>query len=158
MDMIINGPSAAKTGAQPVFVIWSDATKKKIEQALNKLDSDSFKAVQSISKVDSGTDNAHHVVRALPQNVPAAQQLMTLLVAHGMQAEAFDPTCHTTVTAASSGGFQQASRNKGKRQGGLAGKSQAGLTASIAKAGQPPPQPCPRTVRLLQRQPSMLEG
>lgn len=135
LDMIINGSSASKTGAQPVFIIWSDDSKKKIEKALNELDSDSFKAVQSTSKVDSGTDNAHHVVRALPQNAPAAQQLVTLLVAHGMQAEVFDPSCHTTVTAASSGGFQQASRNKGK-QAGLAGKSKAGLSASIAKAGQ----------------------
>ena len=138
LDMIINGSSAPKTGAQPVFIIWSDDSKKKIEKALNELDSDSFKAVQSTSKVDSGTDNAHHVVRALPQNAPAAQQLMTLLVAHGMQAEAFDPSCHTTVTAPSSGGFQQASRNKGKHQPGLAGKSKAGLSASIAKAGHSP--------------------
>ena len=139
LDMIINGVTAAKTGAQPVFIIWSDAKKKKIEQALTKLDASSFKAVQSISKVDSGTPNAHHVVRALPQNVPCAQQLMTLLVAHGMQAEVFDPTSHISLATASPGGFQQAKSNKGKPQGGLAGKAQAGLSTAIAKAGQAPP-------------------
>jgi hypothetical protein len=136
LDMILNGSAqAAAPGAQPVFIIWSDAAKKRIEQALKTLDVEAFKAVQSISKVDSGTSNAHHVVRALAQNVPAAQQLMTLLIAHGMQAERYDPGSHTAMAATSPGGFQQVKSNKGKSQGGLAGRAQAGLTAAIAKAG-----------------------
>jgi hypothetical protein len=139
--MIINGSApAAAPGAQPVFVIWSNASKKKIEQALKQLDADSFKAVQSIKKVDTGTPNAHHVVRALAQDVSAAQQLMTLLLAHGMRAERYDPASHIATTTASSGVFQQAKGNKGKSQGGLAGKSQAGLSAAIAKTSQTPPQ------------------
>jgi hypothetical protein len=138
LDMIIDGSAAAKPGAQPVFVIWSDAQKKKIEQVLKKLNPMSFKVVQSIVKVDPGTPNAHHVVRALAQDVPTVQRLVTHLLANGVNAVFYDPTLHMTMPAANSGGFQQVKNNKGKPRG-LAGKSQKGLTTAIGKAGQPPP-------------------
>ena len=138
LDMFIDGFTAANPGAQPVFVILNDAKKKKIEAVLRKLDAKSFKVVQSISKVDSGTPNAHHVVRALARDVSTVQQLVTHLVANGVIAELYDPARHMAMPAANPGGFQQV---KGKKKGkghGLAGKSQTGLTASIDKAGQPP--------------------
>jgi hypothetical protein len=138
LDMIIDGSVATKPGAQPVLIIWSDAKKKKIEQVLNKLNPKSFKAVQSIEKVDSGTPNAHHVVRALAQDVPTVQHLLTHLLANGVKSELYDPTLHMTMPSANSGGFQQVKNNKGKPRG-LAGKSQKGLTTAIGKAGQPPP-------------------
>ena len=132
--MILNGSVGSKPTAQTALVIWSNASKKKIEQALHKLDAGAFKAVQSTSKRDNDTSNARHIVLALPHDVPTVQQLLLPLQAAGMRADLVDPTPVTTPNSRS----WATVAGKSKR-GGLAGKSQAGLSKAIAKAGRVDP-------------------
>jgi hypothetical protein len=129
LDMILNGSAGGKPTTQPALVIWSDAGKKKIEQALKTLDPVAFKAAQSISRLDAGTPNARHIVLAFAQDVPLVQQLLVPLIAAGMRAE-----FHDSVSPPSGSSWSQVPT--GAKKGKLAGQAQAGLSSAIAKAGK----------------------
>jgi len=77
LDMILNGSAGGKPGVQPALVIWSDAGKKKIEQALRKLDAVAFKAVNSMTKMDASTPNARFIVFAFAQDVPMVSSCLS---------------------------------------------------------------------------------
>jgi hypothetical protein len=134
LDMILNGSAGGKPGVQTALVIWNDAKKKKIEQALAKLDAVAFKAVHSMTKLDSGTPNARFLVLAFAQDVPMVQQLLVHLIAAGMRAEFHDshtpsnPPSWAKVSAGSN-------KSKAAKSSKLAGQAQAGLSTAIAKAG-----------------------
>jgi hypothetical protein len=134
LDMILNGSAGGKPAVQPALVIWSDAGKKKIEQALHKLDSVAFAAVQSTTRLDAGTPNARHIVNAFAQDVPLVQQLLISLLAAGMQAEYHDHALPSSVSSWSR--VPAGNKPKTVRKGKLAGQAQAGLSSAIAKAGQ----------------------
>ena len=134
--MILNGSVGSKPVAQTAFVIYSNETKKRIEKALEKLDAAAFKAVQSITKLDTNTPDARHIVLALAHDVPTAQRLRVSLIAAGMRVDLQDraPTpSASTWTQVAAGG---PGRNKKHKRGGLAGRAQAGLTNAIGKAGR----------------------
>ena len=134
LDMILNGSVGGKPTAQTALVIWSNANKKKIEQALLKLDSAAFKPVQSIVKLDTDTPNARHIVRAFAQDVPTVQQLLVPLLAAGMRAELQDVS---PTTSGSTQSWTQVSSGGGKsKKASLASRAQAGLTKAISKAGK----------------------
>jgi hypothetical protein len=134
LDMILNGSAGGKPGIQTALVIWNDAKKKKIEQALGKLDAVAFKAVRSMTKLDSGTPNARFLVLAFAQDVPLVQQLLVHLTAAGMRAEFHDslaspnPSSWAKVSSSNN-------RSKAAKNSNLAGQAQAGLSKAIAKAG-----------------------
>jgi hypothetical protein len=133
LDMILNGSAGGKPGVQPALVIWSNAKKNKIEQALRKLDAVAFKGVHSMTKMDTDTPNARFVVRAFAQDVPMVQQLLVHLIAAGMRAE-----FHDSVTPSSSPSWAKVgngNKSKGAKNSKLAGQAQAGLSKAIAKAG-----------------------
>jgi hypothetical protein len=134
LDMILNGSAGGKPTVQPALVIWSDAGKKKIEQALQTLDSVAFAAVQSTTRLDAGTPNARHIVNAFAQDVPLVQQLLVSLLAAGMQAEYHD---HALPSSASPWSQVPAgAKSKAVKKSKLAGQAQAGLSTAIAKAGK----------------------
>lgn len=123
LDLILNGATDSNP-AQPAFAIWDNCNKKKVEQALRAVDANAFKLVHSINKVDSGTPNARHIVKALPRDVPTVQKkLMLPMVALGVRAD--------------DGSWTQVTSKKGRRgkRGGLAGRAQTGLSNALAKAG-----------------------
>jgi hypothetical protein len=134
LDMILNGSAGGKPGVQPALVIWSDAGKKKIEQALRKLDAVAFKSVNSMTKMDAGTTNARFIVHAFAQDVPMVQQLLVHLTAAGMRAE-----FHDSVAPSSPPSWVKVSNGSGKSKAAknskLASQAQAGLSSAIAKAG-----------------------
>jgi hypothetical protein len=134
LDMILNGLTGGKPGVQPAFVIWSDANKKKIEQALRKLDAVAFKAVNSMTKMDAGTPNARFIVLAFAQDVPMAQQLKVHLTAAGMRAEFYDPVAPPSPTPWSKVSIGS-SKSRAAKNSKLATQAQAGLSTAIAKAG-----------------------
>jgi hypothetical protein len=136
VDMILNGSVGSKPAAQTALVIYNNAGKKKIEKVLEKLDAAAFKAVQSITKLDTNTPDARHIVLAFAHDVPTVQRLLVPLVAAGMRVDLQDraPTPNaSTWTQVPAGG---PGRNKKHKRGGLAGRAQAGLTNAIGKAGQ----------------------
>jgi hypothetical protein len=134
LDMILSGSAGGKPSVQPALFIWTEAGRKKIEQALRKLDAVAFKAVTSMTKMDAGTPNARFVLLAFAQDVPIVQQLLVPLIAAGMQAEYHDsvapshPPSWSQVTSGSN-------RSRGGKNSKLAGQAQAGLSKAIAKAG-----------------------
>ena len=132
LDMILNGSAPVKPSLQTALVIWSNAGKKKIEQALKKVDAEAFKPIHSIIKTDGNTPNARHVVQAHAHNVPSVQALAIPLIAAGMRVDYTDtePQPNTTTWT------QVVSGNKRKgNKSALAGRAQAGLTTAIAKTG-----------------------
>jgi hypothetical protein len=134
LDMILNGSAGGKPGVQTALVIWNDARKTKIEQALDKLDAAAFKAVHSLTKLDSGTPNARYLVHAFAQDVPMVQQLLVHLTAAGMRAEFHDslnPPSPSPWAKVGTG----SSKSKAAKNSKLAGQAQAGLSKAIAKAG-----------------------
>jgi hypothetical protein len=134
LDMILNGSAGGKPAVQPALVIWNNAGKKKIEQALRKLDPVAFAAAQSITRLDAGTPSARHIVNAFAQDVPLVQQLLIPLLAAGMSAE-----FHDRAPPASAPSWSQVSagnRPKAAKRGKLASQAQVGLSTAIAKAGQ----------------------
>jgi len=134
LDMILNGSAGGKPGVQTALVIWNDAKKKKIEQALAKLDADAFKAVHSMTKLDSGTPNARYLVLAFAQDVPMVQQLLVHLIAAGMRAEFHDSLAPSSPSPWAKVGTGSG-RSKAAKNSKLAGQAQAGLSKAIAKAG-----------------------
>ena len=134
LDMILNGSAGGKPGVQPALVIWSDDRKKKIEQALRKLDAVAFKAVNSMTKMDAGTPNSRFIVLAFAQDVAIVQQLLVPLIAAGMRAEFHDsvaPSNPSSWAKVDTG----SSKSKAAKSSKLAGQAQAGLSTAIAKAG-----------------------
>jgi len=131
--MIISGSSAPKATAQQALVIWDNCTKKKMEQALKKIDANAFAAVRYSNRLDIGTPDARHILKALPHDVATVQRLRTTLKATGLRVEFTDPTPPTNPAA-----FQS---TKGRKKSGLAQQSQAGLSEAIAKAGNPTAPP-----------------
>lgn len=136
LDMILNGPAGSKPGVQPALAIWSEAGKKKIEQALKKLDAVAFKAVHSLTKMDGGTPDARFVVQAFPQDVAVVQTLLLPLVAAGMRAEFYDPAAVSPSSAPSWSQVATGAKPKAAKKSKLAGQAQAGLSTAIAKAGK----------------------
>ena len=117
--MILNGSMGGKPTAQTALVIWSNANKKKIEQALLKLDTD--------------TPNARHIIRAFAHDVPTVQQLLVPLIAAGMRAELQDVSPNPSGSPRS---WTQVAAGGGKSKSvSLAKQSKAGLTNAISKAG-----------------------
>ena len=134
LDMILNGSAGGKPGVQTALVIWTDAGKKKMEQALRKLDAVAFKTVNSMTKIDAGTPNARFIVLAFAQDVPMAQQLVVPLTAAGMRAEYHDPVAPSSP-ASWSQVVTGSNKPKGAKKSKLAGQAQTGLSTAIAKAG-----------------------
>jgi hypothetical protein len=135
LDRILNGPAGGKPGVQPALVIWSDAGKKKIEQALRKLDAVAFKAVNSMTKIDAGTPNARFIVFAFAQDVPMVQQLLVHLQANGMSAEFHDSVAPSNPPSWAKVNTGRGKSNAAKNSSKLATQAQAGLSTAIAKAG-----------------------
>lgn len=133
LDMILNGSAGGKPGVQTPLVIWCEAGKKKIEQALKKLDTVAFKAVHSMTKLDAGNPNARFIVHAFAQDVPMVQQLLVPLVAAGMRAEFHDSIAPSSAPAWST--VVAGNKPKATKNSKLAGQAQAGLSKAIAKAG-----------------------
>ena len=103
------------------------------------MDQKSFQAVHSIEKIDSNTPDSRYIVKALPHNVPTVQRLLLLLTSIGVKAEAWNPSAPSQASPNTNpAAFQMVQGKKAKKKGGLAAQSQAGLSASIAKAGQAP--------------------
>jgi hypothetical protein len=134
LDMILNGSAGGKPGVQPALVIWSNAGKKKIEQALRKLDAVAFKAVNCMTKMDAGTPNARFVVFAFAQDVPMVQQLQVHLTAAGMCADFHDSVAPSNPSSWAKVGTGSSKSNAAKNSK-LAARAQAGLSTAIAKAG-----------------------
>jgi hypothetical protein len=134
LDLILNGPNGGKAGVQPALVIWTDSGKKKIEQALRKLDAGAFKVVQSITKVDADTPNSRFIVLAFAHDVAMVQTLHLPLAAAGMRVEFYDSVLPATAPAWST--VATGNRPKAAKTSKLAGQAQAGLSKAIAKAGQ----------------------
>ena len=132
LDMILNGSAGGKPGVQTALVIWNDAKKIKIEQALEKLDAAAFKVVHSLTKLDSGTPNARYLVQAFAQDVPMVQQLLVHLTAAGMRAEFHDSLAPSSPSPWAKAG---SSKSKATKNSKLAEQAQAGLSKAIAKAG-----------------------
>jgi hypothetical protein len=138
LDMILNGSMGGKPTAQTALVIWSNSNKKKIEQALLKLDADAFKPVQSIVKLDNDTPNARHIIRAFAHDVPTVQQLLVPLLAAGLRVELQDVSPNPSGSPRS---WTQVAAGGGKGKSvSLAKQAKAGLTNAISKAGTANPK------------------
>jgi hypothetical protein len=133
LDMILNGSAGGQSGAQTALVIWNNAGKKKMEQALRMVDAVAFKAVNSMTKMDAGTPNARFTVLAFPQNVALVQTLLLPLTAAGMRVEFYDPIAPSSAPTWST--VPVGNKSKAAKKSKLAGQAQAGLSKAIAKAG-----------------------
>jgi hypothetical protein len=133
LDTILNGLAGGKPGVQTALVIWNDAGKKRIEQALRTLDAVAFKAVHSMTKLDGGTPSARFNVYAFPKDVPLVQQLLVPLVAAGMRAEFHDSMAPSSAPSWSTVAVGR--KPKASKSSKLAGQAQAGLSKAIGKAG-----------------------
>jgi hypothetical protein len=126
LDMIISGSLESTPPDQPVLLIWSDAGKKKMDQALRKIDAEASKCISKIVRVDAGTAKARHVLHAKANNVITVQSLRVHLIANGLRAELYDPR------AATGQSWTLVNRRTKSKK---ANAAQAGLSDAIAKAG-----------------------
>ena len=130
--MILNGSAGGQSGTQTALIIWNDAGKKKMEQALRMVDAVAFKAVNSMTKMDADTPNARFTVLAFPQDVALVQTLLLPLTAAGMRVEFYDSIAPSSAPTWSTVAVGNKSKKKKSK---LAGQAQAGLSKAIAKAG-----------------------
>ena len=130
--MIINGSLGNTPPAQPVLLIWSDASKKKINQALRKIDADAFNSISKIVRVDAGTAKARHIVHAKANSVATVQAMQVLLMAAGLRTELYDPGA-----AAGSPWTLVTCKNKSKKANAAQGLSSAMAKAGITTSARP---------------------
>jgi hypothetical protein len=121
--------------AQAQLTLHSRQQVEALEAQLQaKMDAVAFKAVHSMTKLDSGTPNARYLVLAFAHDVPMVQQLLVHLTAAGMRAEFHDSVAPSSPSPWAKVGTGS-SKSKAAKNSKLAGQAQAALSKAIAKAG-----------------------